>query len=335
MTATTVSAARQSTPGWLKNLRLLVSGQEGALTLSLALLVIVVGTANPRFLAQQNISDILLNSSYIAVAAIGMSAVIISGNIDISVGAMIGVLATISGQLSIVPGMPVWISWLVPLIVGPMIGAVTGFLVAYLRIPAIVVSLGMMSILKGGLILATGGVWIYNMPPEYKLAQQSFLGLPVPVYFMLALTILAALWMRYSPSGRAIYAVGGNKEAALLSGISPRVVLMRVFMFNGLMVGISSVLFATQFSSIQSTVPSGLELTIITSAVVGGVSILGGTGTVIGATLATILLRAIGNGMIFINVSAYWLQAVQGTLILVTVLIDLLRRRRQAAQIRG
>lgn len=335
MTATTVTAVPRQQDNWLRNARRLVSGQEGALVLSLILLIVIVGGANPRFLAGQNVSDILLNSSYIAVAAIGMSAVIITGNIDISVGSMIGVLATISGQLSITPGMPVWVAWLAPLIVGPMIGSVTGFLVAYLQIPAIVVSLGMMSILKGGLILATGGVWIYGMPAEFKLAQQDFLGLPVPVYFMVILTILAALWMRYSPGGRAIYAVGGNKEAALLSGISPRTTLMKVFIFNGFMVGVSSVLFATQFSSIQSTVPAGLELTIITSAVVGGVSILGGTGTVIGATLATILLRAIANGMVFINVSAYWIQAVQGALILVTVLIDLLRRRRQAAQIRG
>lgn len=335
MTATTVRAVSQQQDNWLRNVRRLIGGQEGALVLSLILLIVVVGMSNPRFLAEQNVSDILLNSSYIAVAAIGMSAVIVTGNIDISVGAMIGVLATISGQLSIAPGVPVWIAWLAPLIVGPMIGAVTGFLVAYLQIPSIVVTLGMMSILKGGLILATGGVWIYGMPESYKLAQHDLLGIPLPVYFMIILTILAAIWMRYSPGGRAIYAVGGNKEAAMLSGISPRATIMKVFVFNGFMVGISSVLFATQYTSIQSTVPAGLELTIITSAVVGGVSTLGGSGTVIGATLATILLRAINSGMIFLNISAYWIQAVQGTLILVTVLIDLLRRRRQAAQIRG
>jgi ribose/xylose/arabinose/galactoside ABC-type transport system permease subunit len=330
MTATSVrTAAARRQPATLQSLRSLVSGQEGALVVSLVLLVVVVGIANPRFLAQKNISDILLNSSYIAVAALGQSAVIISGNIDISVGAMIGVLATISGQLSVVPGLPLPIAWFAPLVIGPLIGAVTGFFVAFLNIPSIVVSLGMMSILQGGLILATGGKWIYNMPSEYQFAQQSWYGIPSPVYFMVILTILAALWMRYSPAGRSIYAVGGNKEAALLSGISPRRVLMMVFIYNGFMVGIASVLFATQFSSIQSTVPGGLNLTIITSSVVGGVSILGGTGTVVGSTLATILLRAIGSGMIFINVSAYWLQAVQGTLILVTVLIDLLRRRRQ------
>jgi ribose/xylose/arabinose/galactoside ABC-type transport system permease subunit len=324
-----VGANGSAAAAFARRLRALIFSQEFILMAVLIGLSLFFTAVNPRFARERNISDILLNSSYIAVAAVGMSMVIISGNIDISVGSMIGVLATLSGTLS-TQGVPVILCWLAPLVVGPMIGAVTGFLVAYMRIPAIVVTLGMMSILQGGLIIATGGVWIYDMPPEFKLAQQSLLGVPVPVYFMIILTIVAALWMRYTPAGREIYAVGGNKEAARLSGISERRVIMRVFMINGFCVGIASVLFATQFSSIQSTVPPGVELTIITSSVVGGVSILGGVGTVIGSTIATILLRAISSGMIFINLSAYWIQAVQGLLILLTVLADLLRRRRQS-----
>lgn len=313
----------------IRRLRGLVLSQEFILFIVLIGLSIFFTLVNERFARERNISDILLNSSYIAVAAIGMSMVIICGHIDISVGAMMGVLATLSGSLS-TQGVPVWLCWLAPLIVGPLLGAVTGFFVAYVRIPAIVVTLGMMSILQGGLIIVTGGVWIYDMPPEFKLAQQDWFGIPAPIYFMFGLTLAAALWMRYAPAGREIYAVGGNKEAARLSGINEQRVTLRVFMINGFCVGVASVLFATQFSSIQSTVPPGVELTIITSAVVGGVSILGGVGTVIGATIATILLRAISSGMIFINVSAYWLQAVQGILILLTVLADLWRRRRQS-----
>jgi ribose/xylose/arabinose/galactoside ABC-type transport system permease subunit len=161
------------------------------------------------------------------------------------------------------------------------------------------------------------------------------LGVPMPIYFMVFLTIAAALWMRYSPTGRAIYAVGGNAEAARLSGISERGTILRVFIINGVMVGIASVLFATQLSIIQSTVPPNLELLIITASVVGGVSILGGIGTVIGSTLAAILLSAIGSALVFVNISPYWLRAVQGLLILITVLIDLLRRHRQMIGMRG
>ena len=126
-------------------------------------------------------------------------------------------------------------------------------------------------------------------------------------------------------------AVGGNAEAARLSGISRERVVMMVFLIHGMFTGIAAVLFATQLSVIQSTVPPNLELTIITASVVGGVSILGGTGTVVGSTLAAVLLAAIGSSLIFVNISPYWLRAVQGVLILVTVLADLARRRRQAA----
>ena len=149
------------------------------------------------------------------------------------------------------------------------------------------------------------------------------------IFIMLVLTLLAAWWLRNSATGRAIYAVGGNAEAARLSGISERRTIMTVFIINGVFVGIASVMFATQLQVIQATVPPNLELVIITASVVGGVSILGGTGTVIGSTLAAILLNTIRSAMVFINVSPFWLQAVQGVLILVTVLVDILRRRRQ------
>ncbi len=315
-------------------LRQMLGSQEMALAISIIALFLVVGSSSPRYIEGRNLNSIFQGNAYIAVAAIGMTMVIISGNIDISVGSLIGVLAVVSGTLA-VNGAPVWVAWLAPLVFGGLAGAVNGFFVAYLKIPSIVVSLGMLSILKGGLIIVTNGAWISDMPPDYFLAQMKPLGIPMPVYFMVVLTIVAALWMRYSGLGRSIYAVGGNAEAARLSGINVRGVLMRVFILNGVIVGIASVLFATQLSIIQSTVPPNLELLIITASVVGGVSILGGTGTVIGSTLAAILLSAIGSALIFINVSAYWLRAVQGGLILFTVLVDMLRRRRQFIQMGG
>jgi ribose/xylose/arabinose/galactoside ABC-type transport system permease subunit len=306
-----------------------IAGQEGILLVAIVALFVIVGAINPRFLSQNNLQSIFLGNAYIAVAAIGMSLVIISGNIDVSVGSLIGVLATLSGTLA-VDGWPIFLSWLIPVIASMGVMAVIGFLVAYLRIPSIVVTLGMLSILKGGLIIATGGAWINNLPEGYALAQMRPLGVPMPVWFMVILTAGAAFWMRYSATGRAIYAVGGNAEAARLAGISRERTIMTVFIIHGAFAGISAVLFATQLSVIQSTVPPNLELTVITAAVVGGVSILGGTGTVIGSTLAAILLATIGASLIFVNISPYWLRAVQGLLILLTVLADLTRRRRQA-----
>jgi ribose/xylose/arabinose/galactoside ABC-type transport system permease subunit len=311
-------------------LRSFAANQESAIVVALVLLLLIVGTGNPRFLAANNILDVLQGNAYVAVAAIGMSMVIITGNIDISVGSLIGLLAVVSGRL-VVAGSPVWVAWLAPLVLGAAIGALIGFVVAFLRVPSIVVTLGMYSILKGILIIWTSGERVTDMPPDYFLAQFRFLEIPMTIWFMIILTFLAMLWMRYSSTGRSFYALGGNADAARLSGLSQGRLLVQVFAINGIFAGIASVLYATQLSVIQATPPPALELFIITSAVVGGVSILGGKGSVVGATLAAILLNAIRSGMLFINVSPFWIQAVQGLLILITVLIDLIRRRRQAA----
>ena len=311
-----------------QHLRSMLFSQEMALLVALLLILIVVGLINQRFVAERNLLSILLAHSYIAVAAIGMSMVIITGNIDISVGSLIGVLAAVSGTIAI-NDYPIWIAWTVPVLLAMVISGSLGVLVAYCRIPAIVASLGYLSILKGGLIIWTGGAWITDLPENFGLALVRILGIPSPVWFMLVLTGMAAYWMRNSNLGRALYAVGGNTEAARLAGMPVKRLVAIVFVINGFFVGVSGVLFATQLKVIQTTVPPYLELTIITASVVGGVSILGGTGSVIGSTLAAVLLAAIGSALIFIDVSPFWIRATYGTLILVTVLFDLHRRRLQ------
>ncbi len=304
-------------------------GQEMVIACAIVVLFVVVSAINPRFLGANNLNTIISGNAYIAVAAIGMSMIIITGHIDVSVGALIGVLATISGTIA-VSGYPVWVAWIAPLFIGAAVNGLVGALIAYGRLPSIVVTLGMLSILRGGLVSATGGAWINNLPPSFQLAQQRLFGIPAPIWFMVLLTIAAFLWMKNTAFGRSLYAIGGNAEAARAAGIPVEWRTVQVFMIHGAFAGLATVLFATQLKIIQSTVPPNLELTIITASVIGGVSILGGTGTVIGSTLAAILFAAIGSAMIFVNVSAYWLRAVIGVLILVTVLVDMERRAREA-----
>lgn len=316
--------------------RRIFATQEGILALLLILLIVGVGLYNPRFLNERNLTDVFNANAYIAVAAIGISMIIITGNIDISVGAAIGVLVSLSGTIaevlgnSGVPGPIVLVlAWTAPLLGGMLLSAVNGFFVAYLGIPAIVVTLGTFSILRGGLILVAGGNTITDLPDGYGIAQQSVGVVPVSVIAMIVLTLVAFAWMRWSRLGRFQYAIGGNKEAARLSGIDVRSSLMKTFIIAGFFYGVAAVMYATQFNTIQTVVVPGLELQVITAAVVGGVSILGGIGTVIGATLAAILIRTIGVSLIFIDISAFWLRAILGVLILVTVLADVIRRRRQ------
>jgi ribose/xylose/arabinose/galactoside ABC-type transport system permease subunit len=307
--------------------RLPRASQELVLLAAILVIVAVVGWINPRFVSPNNLTTIFSGNAYVAVAAIGMALVIICGHIDVSVGALIGVLATISGIL-VTKGYPVWAAWLVPVLVGGVWNAGLGAVIAYLKVPSIIATLAVLSILRGGLITATGGAWISGLPPDYQLAQFRLLGLPSPVWFMVIMTAVAAFLLRNTGFGRAIYAVGGNREAAEAEGISCNRTTVGVFAIHGMIAGVAAVLFATQLQVIQSTVPNGLELMVITAAVVGGVSILGGIGTVTGAALAAILFSAIGSALIFLNVSAYWLRAVQGVLILATVLADMARRGR-------
>ena len=160
--------------------RRFVLSQELLLALAIVALLVVVGLINPRYVATRNLQTILLGNAYIAIAAIGMSMVIISGHIDISVGALIGVLATISGSMA-VAGWPIPLCWLLPILIGICAMAVMGAMVAYLRIPSIVVTLGMLSILRGGLISVTGGAWITNLPEGYDIAHWWVAGLvPMP-----------------------------------------------------------------------------------------------------------------------------------------------------------
>lgn len=314
-------------------LRGIVSSQEFILLVAIIVLAVLAGMVNPRYLGHQNVMSILQGNAYIVVAALGTTMIIISGNIDISIGAQIGVFGVVAGLLTkelAAAGIPGQVGWLIPIVLGMFVGLINGFLVAYARIPSIVVTLAMASILKGGLLWFTRGAEVTRLPPEFLLSQQRIFEIPAQIPLMFILTALVAFWMHYSAPGRSIYAVGGNAEAARLSGINYKRTIMMVFLLNGVFIGISTVMYATQGQIIRSTVPDDVALVTITAAVVGGVSILGGTGTVIGAMLAAILLNEITSALVFLSISPFWTRALQGILVLVTVLADILRRRRMA-----
>ena len=310
----------------LGNLLRLLNQQETVLFVAFCVVFGWVGSVNHGFLEFSNFVDMLYNCSYIGVAAIGMTMIILCGHIDISIGAALGVCATVAGKLA-VAGVPLAVVFPATILAGGIIGLVNGLLVAYGRIPAIVTTLGMASILKGSLILSTGGRWIYGLPPGFAISRTALLGIPVPIFTLILFGIAFALWLKYSAKGRELYAVGGNAEAARLSGISERQVTIQVFIMNGLLVGLAAILYATNFTAIQSNVAPGFELTVITAAVIGGVSILGGTGNVVGALLGALLLQTIGTALVFLHIRAEWFLTVQGSLILLTILLDVFRRR--------
>lgn len=309
----------------------LIQSQEATLLVFLLILLIILAIAAPSFMDAQNLRDVLVNASFPAIASIGMTMVILSAEIDISIGSILAVVAVVAGNLALT-GMPIPLVFLVGLIVGALLGALNGALVAYARIPSIIVTLGALSFWRGLVIYFTQGAWIYNMPEEFHFAQRSWLEIPIPVWIMVVLIVLAGLYMRYRPLGRQIYAVGGNRQAALLAGIPVKRRLFLVFMLNGFFAAIAAIIYASRFSVVQSNAGLGFEFQVITAVVVGGTSIMGGTGSIWGSFLGALLIAIIGTGMTFLKVSPYWLQTVQGSLILLAVVMDVLRRRRLASR---
>jgi rhamnose transport system permease protein len=307
----------------------LIQSQEATIAVFLALILILLAIAAPAFMDPQNIRDVLVNASFPAIAAIGMTMVIISAEIDISIGSILAVVAVLTGNLSLT-GMPIPLVLLIGLIAGTLLGALNGALVAYARIPSIIVTLGALTFWRGLVITITQGAWIYNMPEAFHFAQRSWLGVPIPVWMMLVAIVLAGLFMRFRPLGRQIYAVGGNRQAALLAGIPVKRRLFLVFMLNGTFAAIAATIYASRFSVVQSNAGLGFEFQVITAVVIGGTSILGGTGTIWGSFLGALMMAVIGTGMTFLKVSPYWLQTVQGSLILLAITLDVIRRRRAA-----
>lgn len=304
--------------------------------LLLFLIAVSVATAikRPDFLSPSNMSDILTNYAYSMLVAIGMTFVIISGGIDLSVGALLALCAIICGLLS-KAGVGLCITLLVSTVVGALCGLINGALSVGLSIPPVIVTLGMMSIIRGGLLWATGGYWVLDLPAWFNSPYQvRLLHLPIPVYVALLSVALGSIALSHTPFGRAIYAVGSNAEGSRLAGINVSLVRCMSFIICGALTGFGAFFYATRFTAIQSNAGIGLELFAIASTVIGGTNIFGGSGSVIGSALAIALLGTIASALVFLHVSSYWENAIEGALILLAVGLDTIRwRMRQRSPI--
>lgn len=304
-------------------------GRELSIAAFLVALLAYFGTI-PGFLTTNNLRDILVNAAPLIIASCGMTMVIIAGMIDISAGSALTVCAVVAGMAA-KSGAPAAVAVVVPILVGATIGCVNGWLVAYARIPAIIVTLGMMSVLRGGIIWWTRGEWISNLPPWFAtMGRGELAGLPLPVIVASVVVATIALLLARTPLGRYIYAVGGNALAASRMGIAVPRVMWLVFTLHGALIGLASLVYASRFSVIQSNAGVGFELAAISAAVIGGVNIFGGQGTVWGSAVGALLLQVISSGLIFRRVSEYWAPSVQGGLVLLAVVIDSLRTRRKS-----
>ena len=301
--------------------------------LAFAVLVIVVGIVTPSFLAAGNLRDLAMNNAAVLLVAIGMTTVIISGEIDISVGSQFAVCTYLTGALA-KEGLPILLVLPCVVLAGVAMGAVGGAFVAWLRMPSIVVTLALMVAWRDGLRWATEGAWIQDLPANFQWVGLGQTRGELILVAITALVFIAFAWaLSNIAGGRSFYAVGSDAEAARLAGIDPRRVVFGAFAITGALVGLAAVLNATRFSIVPSNAGLGLELKAIAAVVVGGTAITGGRGRLIGTLIGVALLGIIGTALTFLGINPFWEKAIQGAVILAAVTSDLALGRMAAWRI--
>ena len=290
--------------------------------IALLAVLLAVLVAAPSFFSAENLRDIALNNAPVLLVALGMTLVIIAGEIDISVGSQFAVCSVAAGLFAKV-GVPMALVPVLAIAVGAAMGAVNGFLVGTLRLPSIIVTLAMLVAWRDALRWGTDGAWVQDLPPDFQ-----WFGLPAGAAQVLIVGVAIVLltvfgWaLRNLKAGRNLYATGSNEEAARLAGIASSRVRFSVFAITGALVGLAAVLNAVRFSAVPSNAGIGLELQAVAAVVVGGAAITGGRGTVLGTLIGVLLLGTIGTAMTYTGISPFWAKAVQGLIILAALVAE-------------
>lgn len=318
--------------GWS---RLVRSREAGVLALWL-LTVALVGWANPGSLRWATLGLVLVKCAPVVIVACGVTLVIVTGEIDISVGSLMGLLAATAGIIASPDrlGMSPALAAAAVLALGTGVGLVTGLLVTLGRVPSIIVTLGMLTALRGVTGVLMEGRWIETIPESLRvLSVDSTLGLRNCVWVALGVLAVTAVLAHRTPLGRRLYAVGSSPRAAALAGLRSRRLKLFAFAFTGFLTGLATLAGQLEVGTIEPDIGQGFELLVVTCVVVGGTSIRGGVGTVFGSAAAAVLLMTIGTALAALRLgesASYWERAVQGTFILLAVLTDHLMRRRAA-----
>ncbi len=291
---------------------------------ALALTLLIVA---PAFFEPANLLDVFLANVPVLIAAIGMTLVVLTGQIDISVGSTFAICGVTAGSLALW-GLPMPLVAVGTCLAGVLLGSFNGALVAYVRIPSIVATLATMVAVRDGLTWITQGAWIQGLPTSFQWLGTSQAVYPWVVGVIAAVLAIGVGWgLRSLPAGRAVYATGSNADAARLAGLRTQAITFNTFALLGGLTGLAALLNSVRFNQIPSNAGLGLEMKVIAAVVVGGAAIRGGRGTIAGTVLGVALLSLIGPALTFLGVSAYWERAIQGAIILAAVAFDAARVR--------
>ncbi len=292
-----------------------------------AALLLAVAIAAPSFFQATNLRDLALNNAPVLLVATGMTLVILTGEIDISVGSQFAVCSVAAGWLAR-SGLPIPLLFPGVIAIGSLLGGVNGALVGFLGLPSIIVTLAMLVAWRDGLRWVTQGAWVQGLPDNFQwfgLGQRAAEWLIVGAALVLLLAFDRGL--RHLRAGRALYAVGSDAEAARLAGVEPPRVRFAVFVLAGALVGCAALLNAVRFSSVPGNAGVGMELTTIAAVVVGGTAITGGRGQLLGTLLGVALLGTIGSALTYVGINPFWEQAIQGAIILAALAAELVLGR--------
>lgn len=287
--------------------------------IGLVLLCILVAMLSDEFLTSANLSNVLRQVSINAIIAVGMTFVILSGGIDLSVGAVMALcMTTVAGAM--LAGIPPWLAIPIALGMGLLCGAINGVLVAYARLPAIIVTLAMMEIPRGVALLYTGGYPLAGLPESYAFwGRGQVLGVQTPILIMLAVFVAAYIVLDHYPFGRYVYGIGGNEEAVRLSGIRAQRYKFLVYVLSGLTAAISGIVLSSRLMSGQPNAGEGFELDAIAAVVLGGTKITGGRGHILGTLVGALMLGVLSNGLNMMEVSPYMQRVLKGVIIILGI----------------
>ena len=315
-----------------------VKARETGILLALAIIVVVTTAKNPNFLfSNDGFRDLLLTPSILLLVAVGQAIVIITRNVDLSVGSVLGLTAYLTGRLFIdIPGIPIIAVFLAGLVFGGLLGLINGALVAFAKVPALVITLGTLYAYRGINVLWTGSDRINasDMPkPFLALGTQSILFIPVLTIIAVVVLIGAAWYLRNQRGGRELYAIGSDPGAANLYGLKVTQRLLAAFILCGALAGLAGVLYAARYGTVNSQAGAGYELNAVGAAVIGGVAIFGGSGSVWGAAIGAYLLLTINRALPILGVQDFWQRAVVGALIIGAIVLDRVLALRQARRL--
>lgn len=299
--------------------------------LTLIVLFVLLAVASPNFLTATNLSSVVRQTAVINIMSLGMTMIIISGGIDLSVGAILA-MGGLIGAMTMQAGFPIPVGIAAGILTGLFWGAVNGSLVTRLRINPFIVTLGTLGIVRGLTLIISNGLPVHRIPREFSfLGEGAVLGVPFVLWILVGCAVLTHVILEHTRLGRYTYAVGSNEEAAVYAGVPVKFNITAVYAFAGMLTGLAGMIEASRLMTGQPTAGVGYELQAIAAVVIGGGSLHGGEGSVIGTLIGAFIMGLLSNGSDLLGISPYLQQAIIGAVIILAVTVDEVRKRRTAA----